>query len=88
MLNDKGEPLPSVVVAVKGTPTTTITNAAGNFLVAVEVADPVLVFTCAGYQAQALTGAGPQRPGRHALSDWGGAAVERAARHRTPASTG
>ena len=55
VLNDKGEPLPSVVVAVRGTPTSTITNAAGNFLVAVEVPDPVLVFTCAGYQAQALT---------------------------------
>ena len=54
VLNDKGEPLPSVVVAVKGTPTSTTTNAAGNFLVAVDVDDPVLVFTCAGYQAQAL----------------------------------
>ena len=55
VLNTKGEPLPSVVVAVKGTPTTTTTNAAGNFFVAVEISDPVLIFTCAGYQAQALT---------------------------------
>jgi len=54
VLNDKGLPLPSVVVAVKGTSTVTTTNSAGNFLVAVEAINPVLVFTCAGYQAQAL----------------------------------
>lgn len=55
VLNDKGLPLPSVVVAVKGTSTVTTTNSDGKFLVAVEAINPVLVFTCAGYQAQALT---------------------------------
>lgn len=54
VLNDKGLPLPSVVVAVKGTSTVTTTNSTGSFLVAVEALNPVLVFTCAGYQAQAL----------------------------------
>ena len=54
VLSDKGLPLPSVVVTVQGTATVTTTNSAGNFLVAVEALNPVLVFTCAGYQAQAL----------------------------------
>lgn len=54
VLSDKGLPLPSVVVSVRGAATITTTNSAGNFLIAVEAINPVLVFTCAGYQAQAL----------------------------------
>lgn len=54
VLTDKGLPLPSVVVSVRGAATVTTTNSAGSFLIAVEAVNPVLVFTCAGYQAQAL----------------------------------
>ena len=61
ILNDKGNPLPGVFITMKDAAVSATTNAAGNFLLASELANPVLTLKCAGYQTQtvALRAAGP-----------------------------
>ncbi len=54
VINEKGEPLPGVVVAVQGSPVLTSTNADGNFLLTLSTPKSVLVFKCQGYREQAL----------------------------------
>jgi TonB family protein len=55
VITELGEPLPGVFVAVQGTPQATSTNAAGNFLLAVNAQKPVLLFKCQGYRDQTVT---------------------------------
>lgn len=55
--NERGEPLPGVVVTVQGKSQVVTTNSAGSFLVSVEAAAPVLQFTCVGYQPQTVPAA-------------------------------
>lgn len=47
--NEKGEPLQAVTVLVKGTKTSTITNAAGNYSITVPNPKAVLVFSHVGF---------------------------------------
>ena len=54
VINESGAPLPGVIVAVQGSPTVSSTNSDGRFLVALPAAEPVLVFSCAGYRAQTV----------------------------------
>ncbi len=54
VVNEAGAPLPGVIIAVQGSPTVSSTNSDGRFLLALSVADPVLVFSCAGYRAQTV----------------------------------
>lgn len=56
-----GTPLPGVFITEKDAPVNATTNAAGDFLLASEHLNPILVFKCAGYQTQtvALKVAGP-----------------------------
>ena len=54
VINESGAPLPWVIVAVQGSPTVSSTNSDGRFLVALPAAEPVLVFSCAGYRAQTV----------------------------------
>jgi TonB family protein len=49
-----GEPLPGVVVVVKGTSAITSTNATGDFLVHVTAAQNVLQFKCIGYRDRSM----------------------------------
>ncbi|MRG47532.1 SusC/RagA family TonB-linked outer membrane protein [Chitinophaga sp. SYP-B3965] len=51
---EKGEPLPGVSVAVKGTSSGTVTNANGNFSLEVPSANAFLVFSFMGYIAQEM----------------------------------
>jgi len=48
--SDDGAPLPGVNVLVKGTTTGTVTDANGNYTIAVSGADPVLVFSFIGFR--------------------------------------
>lgn len=54
VINEEGQPLPGVVVAVQGSPLLTSTNADGNFLLTISAPKSVLVFKCQGYREQAL----------------------------------
>lgn len=61
IMNEKGAPLPGVFITMKDAAVSVTTNAAGNFLLASELPNPVLTLKCAGYQTQtvALKAAGP-----------------------------
>lgn len=50
-----GEPLPGVVVAVKGSSAVTSTNATGDFLLKVNASQNVLQFKCIGYRDRSLS---------------------------------
>ena len=54
VLNESGVPLPGVIIVVQGSPNVSSTNSDGRFLVPLPAADPVLVFSCAGYRAQTV----------------------------------
>ena len=54
VINERGAPLPGVIIAVQGAATVASTNADGRFLIAAPVAEPVLVFKCAGYRVQTV----------------------------------
>ena len=54
VLNESGAPMPGVVIVVQGSPNVSSTNSDGRFLVPLPAADPVLVFSCAGYRAQTV----------------------------------
>ncbi|NRT19006.1 TonB family protein [Hymenobacter sp. 9A] len=54
VLTEAGAPLPGVIIVVQGSPSVSSTNSDGRFLVPLAVADPVLVFSCAGYRAQTV----------------------------------
>ena len=54
VINESGAPLPGVIIAVQGSSTVSSTNSDGRFLVALPAAEPVLVFSCAGYRAQTV----------------------------------
>ena len=75
ILNDKGAPLPGVFITVKDAVANATTNAAGNFLLASELPNPVLTLKCAGYQTQtvALKLAGPVTITMHAVGASAGA---------------
>ncbi|UOQ99183.1 TonB family protein [Hymenobacter sp. 5317J-9] len=55
VVTDAEEPLPGVVVTVKGTPHATSTNATGDFLLPLPETSSVLVFKCQGYRDQTVT---------------------------------
>lgn len=52
VIDEKGEPLSEVIVKIKGTNKTTVTNKQGNFSIDIEDNNAVLQFTFVGYQAQ------------------------------------
>ncbi|GAB3576680.1 hypothetical protein GCM10027345_13620 [Hymenobacter daeguensis] len=54
VLNEQGQPLPGVVVAVQGSPLLTSTNSDGDFLLTLNAPKTVLIFKCQGYREQAL----------------------------------
>ncbi len=54
VINEAGAPLPGVVIVVQGMSDMSSTNSDGRFLVRLPSADPVLVFSCAGYRAQTV----------------------------------
>lgn len=56
VVNEKGESLPGVSIAVKGTGTGTTTGADGTFSMDIPSAHTVLVFSYLGYQRQELQG--------------------------------
>lgn len=55
VVDQKGEPMPGVTVAVKGTTTGTITDFNGNFKLVVPEAGKVLQFSFVGFQPQEMT---------------------------------
>lgn len=71
--NELGAPLPGVVIAVQGSPTTASTNADGRFLVTAPADEPVLVFKCAGYRVQTVVAptSGPLAVTMYALTGSG-----------------
>lgn len=73
VLNEAGAPLPGVIIAVQGSPTTTSTNADGRFLVDAPATEPILVFKCAGFRIQTVVAAasGPLAVTMYALTGTG-----------------
>jgi len=55
VVDEKGEPLPGVSVAVKGTTTGTITDFSGNFKLVIPEGGKVLQFSFVGFQPQEIT---------------------------------
>jgi len=54
VVDREGTPLAGVFIRAQSAATTATTNAAGGFLLACELANPVLTFKCAGYQTQTV----------------------------------
>ncbi|MBO2011512.1 TonB family protein [Hymenobacter negativus] len=54
VINEQGQPLPGVVVAVQGSAQLTSTNSDGDFLLTLNTPKTVLVFKCQGYREQSL----------------------------------
>jgi TonB family protein len=54
VVNRQGAPLAGVFITMQSAAATATTNSAGSFLLASEVANPVLTFKCAGFQTQTV----------------------------------
>jgi TonB family protein len=54
VVDRRGAPLAGVFVTMQSAPSSATTNSAGSFLLACELANPVLTFKCAGYQTQTV----------------------------------
>jgi TonB-linked SusC/RagA family outer membrane protein len=59
VVNEQGEKLSGITISVKGTKIRTVTDANGEFKVAVPDKKSILVFTCIGYQTREITEASP-----------------------------
>jgi TonB family protein len=54
VVNRRGAPLAGVFITLQSAASSATTNSAGSFLLACELANPVLTFKCAGYQTQTV----------------------------------
>jgi hypothetical protein len=52
--DDKGEPVSSAAVIIKGANTGTITDSKGNYMIAVSQQDETLIFSMTGYAKQEI----------------------------------